>query len=173
MKASDDPALTAERVRELLDYEPETGRFAWRLHRGGGAPRTGSRAGSYEPAHAGGQRYVRIGVAGKYHLAHRLAWLHVYGSWPRHEIDHVNGQCDDNRIANLRDVEKGVNQQNVRAARSSSSSGVLGAHRIGDKWQARITVNGNRRFLGVFGTPQEAGEAYLSAKRRLHAGCTL
>jgi hypothetical protein len=165
-----DAILSAERLREVLDYDQETGIFTWKLP-------TSDRlkAGKVAGVLRGGHKYPRITVDYQTHGAHRLAWLHVHGVWPSGEIDHVNGDRSDNRIANLRDVPSFVNMQNQRRAHSRSASGLLGAwfdKRTG-RWAASISVRGKRRFLGRFSTAEDAHAAYVEAKRRMHEGCTL
>jgi hypothetical protein len=162
--------LTAHRLRELLVYDGETGVFAWRASRGAGA-NVGAVAGTLH------QGYRKIRVDGVKHFAHRLAWLHVHGEWPAGEIDHVNGDKLDNRIANLRDVTRSTNKQNMREARADSASGFLGvlfrktAKR--NPYAASIMVEGRRKHLGQFPTPDAAHAVYVNAKRQLHAGCTI
>lgn len=107
-------------------------------------------------------------------LAHRLAWLYVYGEWPQHGLDHINGVRLDNRISNLRDVPQTINLENQRKAKGLTKSGFLGVERTrGGKWAARIVANGKRYGLGVFATPEAAHSAYVTAKRKLHEGCTI
>jgi hypothetical protein len=120
--------------------------------------------------------YVSIGVDAKRYLAHRLAWLFVYGKWPDKHIDHIDGNTSNNRLNNLRDVSVVVNAQNRTRCNKQrrSGSGLLGAHRHFDgSWRARIRVNGKTVHIGLYKTPQEAHEAYLAYKRIHHAGCTL
>lgn len=82
--------LSAERLREILSYEPTTGLFTWKISTGNATVATTS-----------GTRmktgYIRIGIAGKCYPAHRLAWLYAHGSWPVMSLDHINGVKDDNR----------------------------------------------------------------------------
>ena len=108
-------------------------------------------------------------------LAHRLAWALHTGDWPKGDIDHINGDESDNRLANLRDVSKSINQQNKRRPRTDNKVGLLGVswHARGRKWRAQITVQGTRMYLGLFTTPDAAHAAYLEAKRMLHPGCTI
>jgi hypothetical protein len=118
--------LTAERLRELLHYDPETGVFTWlprqremfreaRHHAIWNTRYSGKRAG-----HAGAALgYETISVIDRAYFSHRLAWLYVHGAWPLCEIDHINGVRTDNRIVNLRDVARGVNQQNIRKSLKS------------------------------------------------------
>lgn len=162
--------LTAERLRELLHYNPETGVFTWLVHRQ--RHRAGDVAGS---KHSMG--YIEMGVCGSSYLAHRLAWLYMTGAWPAGDVDHKNGQRSDNRFDNLRDVSKSVNLQNRQSAPSNSLSGLLGVSRSAarkERWTARIQgLNGRPIHLGSFDTPQEAHHAYLEMKRSMHEGCTI
>lgn len=157
------PALTAERVRELLHYDPETGVFTWRVS-GRGPAKVGSIAGTIHTS----KGYRNIWVGGNY-KAHRLAWLYVHGVWPEGQIDHINHIKDDNRIANLREVTNGQNMQNRPHQRNSPSGfkGVLGRTRSG-RWPAKIAANGKQYWLGMFDSPEQAYAAYCEAAARLH-----
>ena len=162
--------LTAERLRELLSYDADTGIFRRKTSRGGQKAGTGV---SYLNKVNG---YVYAGLDGKRRLAHRLAWLYVYGEWPLHDIDHVNGLRSDNRLCNLREATRSENLQNIRlTSRKNSSCGLLGAtwDKNKGKWTAQISNQGKRKFLGRFETPEDAHRAYLKAKVRLHPFQTL
>jgi hypothetical protein len=159
-------ALTADRVRDVLAYDPETGRFTWRVRRACFA--AGSLAGWKTPC---GYRYISVDM--EVCVAHRLAWLHTHGTWPKGVVDHINGDRADNRIVNLRDVSYAVNAQNRRLAQKNNRSGLLGVVKCRGRWRAAIGINGARTWLGTFDTAQEAHEAYLAAKRQMHDGCTI
>ncbi len=159
--------LTNDRVSEFLTYDPIGGEFRWRVSRRKGRP-SGDIAGSTD-SHG----YRQVCIDGRKYLAHRIAWLVVYGEWPTHEIDHINGDKTDNRIANLRRATRHLNTQNIRAARRDSQNGLAGVMQRGRRFGARITANGAVHFLGMYDTPEQAHAAYLSAKRRLHMGCTI
>jgi hypothetical protein len=159
-------ALTAERLRQVLAYEPESGNFRWLSSptaSGRRRTRVGMSAGWLENT-----GYVRITIDGKTYLAHRLAWLYVHGSWPTSELDHRNGRGDDNRIANLRDVTHAKNMQNLVAAHGDSQSGRLGVYPTAGRWAASITVEGRYVWLGRFDTAEQAESAYREAKTRHH-----
>ena len=160
--------LTARRLKSLLNYDPHTGNFTWRITRGGKL--AGSQAGS---PHIEG--YVCIRVDKQLHLAHRLAWLYTEGVWPSQLIDHKDGVRSNNRRENLRDASRRVNQENRHKARKDSASGLLGVRWDPERslWRSRIKVNGKEVHLGRFETEQEAVTAHLKAKRRLHEGCTI
>ncbi|MBP8284818.1 MAG: HNH endonuclease [Chromatiaceae bacterium] len=161
-------ALTAEKVRELLDYDPETGVFTWRVAKG--RKSKGMPAGCID--HYG---YVQIGIDGTHYKGHRIAWLIINGSWPSEHIDHLNGIRDDNRIANLRKASRSINMQNQRVPVKGNTSGFLGVCWDNEKrsFLTQIRVKGKNKFLGRFADPSEAHAVYLDAKRRLHAGCTI
>jgi hypothetical protein len=159
--------MTQESLRQFVEYDPEAGTFTY-LKRSRSDLAVGVAAVVKQGA------YTRVTIKGKRYRACRLAWLYMTGSWPAHEIDHINGERHDDRFVNLRDVPRAVNQQNRRtAARSNKASGLLGAHRNKNGWAAHIHVGGRTRHIGQFRTPEEAHEAYIAAKRELHKGCTL
>ena len=155
-------SLTAERLREVLHYDPETGVFTWRVR--AGHAKIGDVAGGYD-----GRGYRVIGVDGALYRAHRLAWLYTTGAWPADQIDHINGARDDNRFANLREATHRENGQN-RTAHPFNTSGHPGVcwHKAAQKWMAQIRTSQKHRYLGLFSTPEEAAAAYVEAKRRLH-----
>ena len=97
--------------------------------------------------------------------AHRVAWLLHYGEWPDDEIDHINGVKDDNRISNLRNVDRKTNVENRRAVR--------GYHKSVGGYTSYLKHHGRQLYLGYFKTAEEARAAYLKAKRKLHKGCTI
>jgi len=141
---------TKERLRELLQYSPETGLFFWLQRKG---CRTGVALGSDN-----GNGYLRITVDGRSNYAHRLAWIYMHGAIPLGQIDHINGIRSDNRIANLRPATPAQNVANRHGAQANSKSGVIGVswHKRAGKWQAHR----GRRYLGLFDTKEAASAAY-------------
>ena len=158
--------LNAARLRELLHYDPDTGLFTWRL------PRRGASAGNVAGTTVT-RGYIMIRIDGVKRLAHRLAWLYVYGEWPSGCIDHIDGQTSNNKLLNLRDVDVCINNQNRRRASSQNKSGFLGVETKNNRHRALIEVSGRRRTISWHDTPEEAHAAYLEAKRVLHPGCTI
>lgn len=151
--------LTAERLREVLRYDPETGVFTKRFKEGKWP--TGHVVGSYD-AHIG---YVRMVVDGGYYLAHRLAWLYVHGEWPKEQIDHRNQNGQDNRIANLREATNALNCQNrgVRVDTPHGHKGVYWNKRL-NKWVASAQIAGKQKHLGVYSDKEEAVQARRAAE---------
>ena len=156
--------LTQAALRELLDYDPSTGEFVWKIMASTRAV-VGSRAGKIDS-----YGYRSIKFNGLDYRAHRLAWLWIYGVWPTHQIDHINGVRDDNRISNLRDVPYVLNAQNKLGPQKNNKCGLRGVTSKGSKWQAQIRFPGGKCYLGTFDTREQAHVAYLEAKAALHEG---
>jgi hypothetical protein len=153
------------KLKEALDYDSETGEFRWKVTRG--KARKGALAGT--PTNG----YVQIGLGGELFKAHQLAWLFVHGAWPELDMDHINGIRSDNRIVNLREATREVNQQNLRKPHADNRNGLLGVVTNHARFSARIMVRGKPIYLGTFATPEQAHAAYIDAKRQLHSGCTI
>lgn len=161
--------LTSEKLKEVLDYDTETGNFYWKRSTHNQI-KVGAIAGGISKAVG----YVYIRIDGVKYLAHRLAWLYTYDSWPEAVIDHKNGIKHDNRISNLREVSSMANKQNQRCAQINNKVGFLGVSQSGNKFRARISPpRGKQIHIGLYDTAEEAHEAYLKAKRSLHEGNTI
>jgi len=158
-----DMCVFTARVREILKYDPETGAFV-RLVKTSNCIKVGSVAGWPDK-----DGYLKINIDGHGYMAHRLAWLYVYGSWPSSNLDHINQVKDDNRLVNLREVTVSQNQQNtpIRTNNKSGFRGVSFAKEIG-RWRAGIRLNGKGYHLGYFGSPEDASVAYQSAASKMH-----
>ena len=157
--------ITAELVRSLLDYDADTGVLRWRISRG--RRKVGAVAGTVNK-----DGYMGISLNATTLVAHRVIWLHVHGTWPKYQIDHINGNKCDNRLSNLRDVPPALNSQNQTKAHKDSKSGILGVrwHPRDKRWIAQLKVGKRHHHLGMFRTAQEAHDAYLAAKGRFHPG---
>lgn len=148
--------LTAEFVRQRLTYNPETGELLWREGR-----RKGKTPGSRNT-----HGYIQILIGGRLHMAHRLIWLMVTGSWPLSSVDHMNGVPDDNRWDNLRAATHEQNMWNAKH-RKDSGSPYKGIAKNGKRWKSEIRHKGSVNYLGTFDTPEEAHAAYCEAAARL------
>ena len=171
--------LTPTILRELLDYGPETGRLYWKKrdpkYFPGRFRAAADDAAAWNNKFAGKEALTadkgngyRVGsIFHKKVLAHRAAWAIYYGQWPDNQIDHINHNRGDNRIANLRDVSLADNCRN-NSLRADNTSGVAGVYRNpnGKPWTARISVNGINRYLGRFSTLEEAASARRDAEEK-------
>lgn len=127
--------ITKDRLFELLDYDPCTGVFAWKISRGN--RKKGSLAGC-----VCGEGYLCIGVDGNLYHAHTVAWVYMFGSKQKSlEIDHINQDKLDNRISNLRLVSKSANQKN-KGLQKNNKSGVVGVHWSNKENKWRVVVAG-------------------------------
>ncbi|WVS23993.1 hypothetical protein QkW1_70 [Ralstonia phage QkW1] len=149
--------LTQQRLKELLNYDPETGEFTWRFNRKGVL--AGCRAGTISYG------YVSIRIDGVRLMAHRLAWLYMTGKWPADVIDHINLDKADNRFFNLHEA---TIQQNLVNQRGRSVSGLKGVVKVKGRWRAVIHRDGKTRHIGYFDTAEGAHEAYAAEANKLH-----
>jgi hypothetical protein len=149
------PPLTAERLRELFLYSPNTGLFIRRIATGSGS--AGAVAGCVRA-----DGYRSIGIDGRTYGAGRLAIMFITGDLPVNEVDHWNLDKADDRFDNLRVATRGQNEANKRAM-VTNKLGVKGVRRNRRKFRACIQVNGHDRSLGSFSTIAEASMAYEAA----------
>jgi len=160
MKTIRNPKVDLNVLKERLTYCPSTGIFRWteKAHR-------------YVPnsiaGHLHRMGYRWISVFGNKIAAHRLAWLYVHGKWPNNQIDHINGNKDDNRIENLRDVTASENALNIHKPMPKSKTGYRGISIERGKYRAEICTRPKRHFLGRFDTLEEAKAAYDACKLKL------
>lgn len=130
--------LTLEELKIKLDYDPNIGDFWWRSN--------GERAGGLT-----GRGYRKIRINGKKYFEHRLAWLFVKEVWPEDQIDHINGVRDDNRIVNLRDVNRTQNRHNSSSQKGKKDKykGVYWENEE-KRWRVHLTVGGKQISLGRY-----------------------
>ena len=142
---------SVKELSDVLHYDPFAGVFYWKKKvnratyplRVIGTPKN-------NPKH-----YPTVCYKSYTYLAHRVAWALYYGDWPKCEIDHINGNRQDNRIDNLRDVSVSENQRNAKIHRAGR---LWGASKVGNRWQATYIepVTKKRHYLGLYKTEQEA-----------------
>ena len=103
-------------------------------------------------------------IFGRKYLAHRVSWAIYSGEWPEHQIDHINGNKLDNRIANLRCATNQENGKN-RAIGTNNTSGAIGVFfRNRDLvWVAQVSINGKQKHIGYFKSKDEAIQARANA----------
>lgn len=148
--------ITAEELRELLDYDEATGVFTWRRSMRGPV-KQGDAAGRLKP-----NGYLSIKIKQRDYFAHRLAFLYMAGRFPNSEVDHKNGDRSDNRWSNLREATVSQNRGNSRMNRRNQA-GLKGVSlfRPTGRWRARIGT----KTLGYYRTKLEAHAAYVAAAK--------
>lgn len=163
--------LTAEKLREILSYDPDTGVMKWKA-KTSPKMRVGDVAGCVDRFGTG---YRQIRIEGKTYREHRLAWLYVYGKWPEQVIDHINGVRTDNRLCNLREATPAQNQQNRVGCQRNNTSGVRGVcwDKRTAKWMAFIQFNGRHLHLGRFDDIEKAAGARKLAEANLFSHSSL
>ena len=145
--------LPVQRIQELLRYDEETGNLYWKIDRTGFA-KIGKVAGSTDK-----DGYTVVKIDGSLYKAHRVIYALSYSLSSFGEIDHIDGSPDNNRLSNLREVSRNVNQQN---------NSVRGTFQRKGRWNAQIKANLKTFHLGLFDTEEAAHQAYLEAKKIHH-----
>lgn len=153
--------LQLDDARRVFDYSPDTGIITWKV-RPTNSMQAGQVAGCLDSW--GHRQILYRGVS---YAGHRLAWFLHYGAWPAAQLDHRDGQRDNNRISNLRPATPLQNACNARRRRDNTS-GFKGVCCKGDGWQAYISFAGVRIWLGVFETPHDAAELRGLAADMIH-----
>lgn len=167
---------TPDVLRQLLDYDPATGKLYWK-------PRpfdmfaTPRSFGIWNTRFAGkeaftaikGSGYLHGKIFGRLHLAHRVIWAISTGAWPINQIDHRDGDRLNNAIENLRESNHSQNMHN-QSNRVTNKSGYKGVSwdKKGNKFRAQISVNSKKIHLGCYETAEEAYLAYCVAADKYH-----
>lgn len=160
-----DAKLMQEFLHEHFSYDPDTGVFVRiKLPKGHNYTNIGSIAGSLN-----GGKYFQIKIKNVPYTSHRLAWVYVYGYWPS-EIDHIDGNRQNNSIKNLRECTRSINQKNIHNSNKNNfSTGVRGVtlckHVKKRPYHAQIRHKGIKHSLGYYETLEEAEIAYLETKQ--------
>ena len=113
------------------------------------------------PAQRDGYRYTIVSgyASNKFH---RVLWEAFNGPIPEGmQIDHINGERDDNRLDNLRLVTRAENLRGYNKALKGSTSRYRGVRlsKRTNKWNARITHNNKLLHIGYFASEVAAALA--------------
>lgn len=146
--------ITHERLRYLYRYD----RRGW-LKRVVNAKKT-----KYPDGRPIGKGYRGLTIEGRTYYMHRLVWFYFNGTWPV-QIDHKDGNKENNKRGNLRECTAAQNQHNSPPKRGTRS-GVKGVFPgYAGKWMVLIVINGKQTYKGTFATIKEAAAAYNKAAR--------
>lgn len=167
---------TPEQLRELLRYEPDTGKLFWKPRRrdifatqrafGLWNTRFAERE-AFTASKNGGYKHGKL--FGVLFLAHRVIWAMQSGCWPKEQIDHIDTDGENNRWSNLREANANQNMHN-QASRRTNSSGYKGVHwdERDKKYRAQIMVGREKKFLGYHESADAAHAAYSEAAKKYH-----
>jgi hypothetical protein len=155
--------ITQSELKELLEYNPDTGLFTWKKTVNSRAV-IGSIAGWNI-----NEGYIQISIYGKKYRAHRLAYLYMTGEWPKELVDHINQIKDDNRWTNLREAT--VSQNNINSKKQKNNkSGYRGVYwdSKNQMWRVQIKYKSKHRYLGRYTDIEHAAAAYNRAALELY-----
>lgn len=162
--------ITPEFLKSVLTYDTFSGSLTWKtrpreMFSSDGSFKTWNTRFSEKPALScvSLTGYLHGRILGIGFLAHRVAWAIHSGRWPDHEIDHLNGDRQNNSILNLREVLPSENRKNTRL-RSDNTSGACGVYWDKDlkKWRSAIGLSGKLIHIGVYKNKDDAINARLS-----------
>lgn len=161
--------MEIEEIQKLIDYDPVTGLIKSKISRPG--VKAGSVMGTVRKTNG----YLQIGINRKLYYAHRLAMMISGYDIEGAQVDHIDGDKLNNRLANLRVSRNFENSQNIKGPYKTNTTGILGVKKANQKsgYVARISVKGKVIHLGTYDSADAAGAAYLKAKRKYHEFNTL
>lgn len=177
-----------EVLRQLLSYDPETGKLFWkergpewfqdkgRLKAEHYCARWNSAYAGKEAGNSSGRGYLGFNIGGARCKAHRAAWAIHFGRWPDGHIDHINHNPSDNRIENLRDVTQAENNRNRPPQKNSKAFVGVYKHKDCHRWIASIGYKGRPVYLGLHACLGKAIKARREGEQTLgfhpgHGGC--
>lgn len=162
--------IKAARLHDFFSYDKKTGALFWRkrsvtLFRSESAAKTWNTRYAGKRAGYRSRGYVFINLSPYLLCAHRVVWAMHHSQWPSDEVDHINGDGEDNRIVNLRVADPGTQRQNM-PMRRDNTSGHVGVYRSGARWVAQIKPRGQKtQHLGSFSIFEDAVRARTAAER--------
>ena len=154
--------ITQERLKELFDYNPETGKFIRKVSKGNTA--IGDEGGSEN-----GEGYLQIMIDGRVYQAHRLVFLWETGLFPKSLVDHKDGNGSNNRRDNLRVASRSNNCLNSKRS-ASNTSGAKGVsfHKQTQKYRVQVTIKGKQQYFGGYDNLELADLVATEARNKYH-----
>lgn len=152
--------ITQDRLKAKLSYSPDTGLFT-RAVDCGSRFKAGTESGTLSNG------YRQIQVDGKLYRAHRLAFLYMLGEYPKNDVDHIDGDRDNNKWSNLRPATRAENLRNAKI-KNTNKSGFNGVcwSKSRSKWEVHVTVDCVHIFLGEFHCKLDAIAARIRANKK-------
>lgn len=162
MRIKELPSLSY--LLETFTYNADTGELRWKVAPGNRV-KAGSIAGSPDM-----KGHIQVKIKGTFFMAHRIVWFMSYGEDPKdHQVDHINRECGDNRLSNLRLATHSENICNGRVG-TRNSSGVKGVSFVPNRkvWIGRVKVNHKMHWTKACKTLEEAESVTIELRERLH-----
>lgn len=155
--------MTQEQLKKIVSYDENTGVFTWLKSSKYTKYNEGKEIGGLDKSTG----YKTAFINGKKYRQHRLVWLFIYGYMPKEFIDHINHNRADNRICNLREVNRSENSRNQKIAKNNKS-GIMGVYFLKktQKWYSQIRVDGKLNHLGYFKDKEDAVNARRNAEKQ-------
>lgn len=138
--------ITKENLLNIFNYNKEEGKLYWK-NPTGNRVQAGKEAGNIFKGH--GTEYRQVCIQKKTIFTHRIIWFIETGSWPKYDIDHIDGNGLNNRFNNLRDVPPQENNKNG-SKRCDNVSGITGIswNKAMQAWVVQIQVSGDNKYIG-------------------------
>lgn len=151
--------LTLHAVLAMLSVDPDSGEITQKCGR-----LAGKKVGSISRT-----GYSIVKFLGYTYMAHRVVWAICNRAWPQSQIDHIDGNRQNNSRKNLRLASPSENSQN-RSMPGSNTSGFKGVtfHKGTGKFQAAIKRDGRFFYLGLYETAEHAHAEYQKAAAAIH-----
>lgn len=150
--------MIEKQLKNAFKYDPKTGSLIWAI-KPSIRVEVGREVDTQNP-----KGYLVVKFLGKTYLVHRLVWFLHYGTYPKGQIDHINGCRHDNRIDNLREVTQEGNSKNKKLY-SKNKTGIAGVYKMKEGcYRAVIRNHGVLKHLGYFKSLEEAAKARSEAE---------
>jgi len=165
--------------KEYFEYVPETGDLVWAVrppyhfNRPGWANTFNKKCAGKRATKLGSiYKMVGFSVGAKIHTryAHRVIWEMHHGVIPKGlEVDHINGDKQDNRIENMRLCNRSQNGSN-RAKGNRAGTNIRGVIKNGSGWLSHIwdASLGRTKSLGTFKSKGVAAVVHAKEHLKVH-----
>jgi hypothetical protein len=160
-------------LREFIDYNPETGVLKWRVRDARHFPSL--RICHTWNSHYAGKEVGWLNANGYYatrfgkpsFLVQRIIWKIMTGKEPPDLIDHIDGNRTNNLWNNLREATA-IQSAHNQGVRSTNTSGFRGVLKRGNRYMARVMIDGKYRSIGTFQTAERASAVYEDKIKELY-----
>lgn len=151
--------MNQQDIKKLMEYRD--GKLYWTVSRGRVAK-------GYEVGTKNTSGYWQTQINGERMYVHRIVFFLHHGFWPK-QIDHIDGNKDNNAIENLREASLSQNQHNTRLPKNNTSGAKgVGWHKQRGKWYARVKLGDRQISAGLYSNKEDAVKAAQELRTKLH-----